>query len=189
MSEIYFSVDIESNGPIPGPYSMLSFGVAAMTPEKGVIATFSRNLVELPGTSGHPDTMAWWGKEENRKAWEACRQNTIEPAVAMKEFVAWVKEVGGKPVCVAYPAGFDFTWLHWYCENFTGGDPFGFSCIDIKSFAMAMLKSDFRLTTKRAFPKRWFPANKHTHVAIDDAIEQGLLFMNMLRENRSNGTR
>jgi hypothetical protein len=25
--DIYFSADIETDGPIPGPYSMLSFGI------------------------------------------------------------------------------------------------------------------------------------------------------------------
>jgi hypothetical protein len=28
MTDIYFSADIEADGPIPGPYSMLSFGLA-----------------------------------------------------------------------------------------------------------------------------------------------------------------
>jgi hypothetical protein len=32
-------------------------------------------------------------------------------------------------------------------------------------------------------PKRWFSKRKHTHVAADDAAEQGELFMNMLLEN------
>ena len=29
--EIYLSVDVEADGPIPGPYSMLSFGIAAFS--------------------------------------------------------------------------------------------------------------------------------------------------------------
>lgn len=32
-------------------------------------------------------------------------------------------------------------------------------------------------------PQRWFDPLPHTHVALDDAIEQGALFCNMLREN------
>jgi len=31
--EIYVSIDIEADGPIPGPYSMLSIGAVAFTPE------------------------------------------------------------------------------------------------------------------------------------------------------------
>jgi hypothetical protein len=32
-------------------------------------------------------------------------------------------------------------------------------------------------------PKRWFPAAPRPHVALDDAREQGLLFINLLKEN------
>ena len=33
MAEIYVSTDVEADGPIPGPHSMLSFGSAVMAPE------------------------------------------------------------------------------------------------------------------------------------------------------------
>ncbi len=49
---------------------------------------------------------------------------------------------------------------------------------------MAMLKKDYRSVTKWSMPKRWFDRPPHTHVALDDAIEQGALFCNMLAENR-----
>ena len=32
-------------------------------------------------------------------------------------------------------------------------------------------------------PRRWFDPLPHTHEALDDAIEQGALFCNMLAEN------
>jgi hypothetical protein len=32
-------------------------------------------------------------------------------------------------------------------------------------------------------PKSWFDDIPHTHTALDDAIEQGALFCNMLMEN------
>ena len=59
------------------------------------------------------------------------------------------------------------------------------SALDIKSFAMAVLKSNYRESTKRNMPKRWFEDLPHTHVALSDAIEQGALFCNMLAESRS----
>lgn len=49
---------------------------------------------------------------------------------------------------------------------------------------MAVLKSAFRETVKRNMLKEWFDSFKHTHVAVDDAIEQGTLFCNMLAMNR-----
>ncbi len=36
---------------------------------------------------------------------------------------------------------------------------------------------------KRNMPKKWFDALPHNHVALDDAIEQGALFCNMLKAN------
>jgi hypothetical protein len=50
---------------------------------------------------------------------------------------------------------------------------------------MAVLKIDYRQSTKRNMPKRWFEDLPHNHIALDDAIEQGALFCNMLRESRS----
>ena len=49
MAEIYVSTDVEADGPIPGPNSMLSFGSAAYAPDKTLIGTFSANLLQLPG--------------------------------------------------------------------------------------------------------------------------------------------
>jgi hypothetical protein len=33
-------------------------------------------------------------------------------------------------------------------------------------------------------PKEWFDPMPHTHIALDDAIEQGAMFCNMLRANQ-----
>lgn len=175
------SVDIESDGPIPGPNSMLSFGAAAFIEGKGLISTFERNLETLPDAAGDPSTMQWWAKPENTAAWTAHRQNTIDPKQAMSEFVQWVRSLPGRPVFVGYPATYDFMFVHWYIVNYGLSDPFGFSALDMKSYAMAKLGTGFRETTKKSMPKAWFKEGRHTHVAIDDAIEQGFLFLEMLR--------
>jgi hypothetical protein len=80
--EIYVSTDVEADGPIPGPHSMLSFGSAAYRADKTLIATFSRNLETLPGASAHPKTAAWWATQP--QAWAACRQDLCEPEQAMR---------------------------------------------------------------------------------------------------------
>lgn len=178
--EIYVSTDIEADGPIPGPHSMLSFASAAYTSDKGLISTFTANLQTLPDAQAHPETQAWWDKIP--EAWEACRQDCKAPAIAMKEYADWLKQLPGKPVFVGYPAAYDFMFIYWYLIKFTGESPFSHSALDIKSFAMAILKTNFRETVKRKMPKRWFDNFPHTHIALDDAIEQGALFCNMLRE-------
>lgn len=181
MTEIYVSTDVETDGPIPGPHSMLSLGSAAYAADKTLLGTFSANLETLPGAEGHPETMAWWG--ENPAAWEACRRDLESPEAAMRRYLEWLRTLPGKPVFVAYPAGFDFLFVYWYLFRFTGERPFSYSALDVKTYAMAVLRTPFRETSKRSMPARWFDPHPHTHVAVDDAIEQGALFCNMLAEN------
>ena len=180
--EIYVSTDVETNGPIPGIYSMLSFGSAAYTADKKLIATFEANLETLPDAAENGDTMRWWATQPD--AWAECRKNLQAPEKVMCDYVAWLKALPGKPVFVGYPAGFDFLFVYWYLIRFTGESPFSFSALDIKTFAMATLTTSFRDTTKKRMPEHWFDDLPHTHKALDDAIEQGALFCNMLADNR-----
>ncbi|HVZ39443.1 MAG TPA: exonuclease [Candidatus Kapabacteria bacterium] len=180
MSEIYVSTDVEVDGPIPGPHSMLSFGSAAFTARKELVSTFTANLEPLPGAAGSPETMAWWAGHP--EAWQACRRDPRDPAVAMAEYAQWLEALPGVPVFVGYPATFDFMFVYWYLIRFVGRSPFSFSAIDIKTMAMVLLGTEYRRSTKRNMPRHWFDKSPHNHVALDDAIEQGMLFCNMLAE-------
>ena len=177
MSEIFFSTDIESDGPIPGIYSMLSFASAAFNEAGEMIGTFSRNLELIPGAIQNADTMEFWSK--NSAAYAATRFDVRDPKEAMTEYVAWIKSFKGTPVFVAYPAGFDFMFVYWYLIAFAHESPFSFSALDMKTYAMAKLDIPYRKAIKKNFPKHWFSDTKHDHIAINDAIEQGELFMNM----------
>ena len=182
MSEIYVSTDVEVDGPIPGPHSMLSFASAAYRADKTLVATFAANLATLPGASMHPDTAAWWQKHP--AAWEAARRDPRDPAEALPAYAVWLDALPGKPVFVGYPAAFDFLFVYWYLIRFAGRSPFGFSALDVKTMAMTLLQRDFRATAKKTMPARWFDPLPHEHVALADAIEQGALFCNMLAESR-----
>lgn len=179
--EIYVSTDVEADGPIPGEYSMLSFGSAAFTLDKKIISVFSANLKTLPGAKEDPETMKWW--ETKKSAWQECRKDVQDPETAIKAYVTWLKALPGKPVFLAYPASFDFMYVYWYLIKFAGESPFSFSALDIKTYAMVMMKKPFHSIRKSTMPKRWFDQCKKSHVALDDALEQGLLFCNMFREN------
>jgi hypothetical protein len=89
------------------------------------------------------------------------------------------------PVGVAYPAGFDFLFVYWYIIRFGLKSPFSFSCLDIKSYAAAVLDIPYRKATKKNMPQKWFKGlPPHTHKATDDAREQGLLFLNIVKHRR-----
>lgn len=166
---------------------MLSLGSAAYQADGTLVGTFGANLLALPGAEGHPRTMEWW--QQHQEAWRAARSGAREPGPVMTEYSAWVRHLPGLPVFVAYPAGYDFTFVYWYLHRFTGESPFSHSALDMKTLAMSLLGLPYREATKRNMPRRWFEPMKHTHVALDDAIEQGALFCNMLRALREGGGR
>ncbi len=55
----------------------------------------------------------------------------------MTETRLWIESIArnAKPVLVAYPLSFDWSWLYWYFVHFTTeGSPFNHSlCFDIKT--------------------------------------------------------
>lgn len=55
--ESYISIDVEADGPIPGDYSMLSFGAVHYDYDGLEKAFFYANLDLLPNAKQHPNTM------------------------------------------------------------------------------------------------------------------------------------
>lgn len=184
QKEIYCSTDIETDGPIPGVYSLLSFATAAYTADGVLVDTFTANLELLPGAEQHPDTVTWWS--ERPDAWAATRTNLETPTAAMARYVAWLETLPGKPVFVAYPVGFDFMFVYWYLIRFHGSSPFGFSALDIKTFAMAKLNRPYRQSSVRNWPSVWvgWGGLELEHVALSDAMAQGASFCRMLNDSQ-----
>ena len=181
--ECYVSIDIEADGPAPGLNSMLSLGAAAFTSDGALAQTFSTNLEPLPEAYEDERAMRWWASQP--AAWEACRAQTQDPEQALGSFHAWVERQAktlGRPVMVAFPASYDAMWVQWYLHRFVGDDPFRWRAIDIKTLAMVAMGVGYCATAKSSLPKHWRPPAKHTHIAVEDAIEQGELFMNIVRE-------
>lgn len=184
--EVYVSTDIETDGPIPGPHSMLSLGSVALDPAGLELGAFSRNLTELEGAAGHPETVAWWA--ERPDAFKATRTNLVSPAQAMADYVAWVENLPGVPVFVGYPASWDFMFVYWYLIQFAKKSPFGHSACDIRSYAMGALGRPFQQTTMKHLPRSLgAPRSTLTHVAEDDARLQGRVFADLLRRRSPRG--
>ena len=182
---LYISVDIEADGPIPGPYSMLSFGAAvagvqdadgftAADPEK---LTFYRELRPI-SEEFVPEALAVSGLDRD---W--LQHEGAEPGVALTEFGDWVREVaaGAQPVMCGYPASYDWTFLYWYLIRFTGASPFGHSgCLDMKTLYATKARLPLRAVAKGTMPRELLSRRRHTHHALDDAIEQAELFANLM---------
>jgi hypothetical protein len=183
---VYISVDVEADGPIPGPFSMLSFGaaVAGFHEAQGFRATdpqaqtFYRELRPI-SEDFVPEALAISGLDRDHLMGEG-----TPPPQAMAEFAHWVEATadGAKPVLVAYPACYDWMFVYWYLIKFHGKSPFGHSgCLDMK--AMYATKADVPIsaTGKRSMPRHLLSSRPHTHHALDDAIEQAELFANLQR--------
>jgi hypothetical protein len=182
---LYISVDIEADGPIPGPYSMISFGAAVAgrqdadgyVPADPEAYTFYREL--RPISEGFvPEALAVSGLDRDRLITEGS-----EPAAAMAEFSTWVREVsaGAQPVMCGYPASYDWTFLYWYLIRFTGASPFGHSgCLDMKTLYATKARLPLRAVAKGTMPRELLSRRRHTHHALDDAIEQAELFGNLM---------
>jgi hypothetical protein len=133
--------------------------------------------------------MAWWAEQEakNPGLWASMTTDQVSPKLAMERFQSHVRRISSElkasPLVVAYPAGYDFTWLYVYLCKFLGQSCVGFSCLDMKTMAMILLQKAYHDSSKVSMPRRWFnPKFKHTHNALDDARGQGFLFFSMFRE-------
>ena len=82
---IYVVCDIEADGPIPGPYSMLSIGAVAVGKSGTCYGEFEINLLPLDNANQHPITMKWF-KNNAPEALEYTKQNRVLPQEAMKKF-------------------------------------------------------------------------------------------------------
>ena len=181
----YISLDIEADGPIPGPYSMLSFGaaVAGTQDADGFTAadpqrqTFYRELRPI-SEEFVPEALAVSGLDRER-----LKSEGAEPAVALGEFSDWVREVsaGAQPVMCGYPASYDWKFLYWYLIRFTGASPFGHSgCLDMKTLYATKAGLPLRAVAKGTMPRQLLSRRRHTHHALDDAIEQAELLANLM---------
>ena len=165
---------------------MLSFGLAAFTLEKRLVGTFTRNLDLLDGADTDERTSKWWAQPEQVEAYKKSREGLVSPRGAMVECKGWLDEMRafGRPIVCGAPSGFDFTFMYYYFQRFIGESPIGFASLDLRSYAAAVMKRQYRHVGKRQYPPEWIDRNlPHTHVALDDAIEQGCILINMMRFN------
>lgn len=184
MREIYVSVDVETDGPIPGVHSMISIGAVAITRDGHQIDTYYRNLLPLIGAKSHAKTMIeFWRRHP--KAWEATQKNRQEADYVSREFYNWltILEQQGKykTVICAYPAGFDFSFLRHYVGRFANPE-WQFSALDMKTLAMAILNGKYHETWKGSMPNHWFVENKFPHHALYDAENQAYTLAQMFKD-------
>ena len=170
--ECLISVDVESSGPIPGDYSMLSLGACLIGhPEEGF-------YIELKPLNDNaiPAALKISGLNMAHLA-----KHGAMPKQAMAKLGAWVKQVAGtrKPVFVGFNAGFDWSFVNWYFTHFGKENPFGFAALDIKSFYMGRTGCTWEETKSSRIPAEFQPSKPGDHNALNDARAQAEMFDKM----------
>jgi hypothetical protein len=170
--ELYVAVDVEADGPIPGPYSMLSLGMAVSGRPDLTFYTELRPISD----DVVPEALAVSGLDRDRLLREA--PTATEAMAAAARWVEGLRALG-RPVFLAAPAVWDGMFVHWYFVRFTGKNPFGGtgSGVDLRSYWMGMTDGAWSGTTnstiKKAVGLKGLP---HTHHAGEDAAELAAVF-------------
>jgi hypothetical protein len=194
--DAYFSADVETDGPIPGPYSLLSVAIVYAgsydgsefrRPER-YDKVFYRELKPISNRF-EAEALAINGLDRDR----LCREGG-DPANVMTEASEWIASMvaDAEPVLVAYPLSFDWSWLYWYFVQFSAkGSPFNYSrCFDIKTAVAVKAGIPISEAGRSKIDPILQARHAHTHNAVDDAIAQAEIFANVFEwEGRVGRTR
>ncbi len=131
MTHTLFSVDVESDGPCPGLYSMVSIGIVRID----TLETFYAKFAPLANASFQPEALAISGTTREQHL------NYPYPAYGMDDLAAWVSSnTSEKAVLVSDNPAFDFPWVNYYCCLFGLKNPFGHSGRRIGDLWSGMVK-------------------------------------------------
>ena len=163
--EVFISVDVETAGPIPGEFSMLSIGACLVFRPEVTFACEIRPINE----NADPDAIKISGL-----SLEKLRKEGLPPDVAMDRFRLWIKDAvgGASPVFVGFNAPFDWSFVNYYFHRFTGGNPFGFTALDIKALYMGAMGCTWSDTRSSRIAENLHPDLRGDHDALHDALYQ-----------------
>lgn len=175
--EVFICVDVETAGPYPARYAMLSIGACLVS---DIAATF---YVELKPDRDEvqAEALAISGLDM-----DVLRETGQEPASAMAAFAQWIASVvpeGARPVFVAFNAPFDWMFIHDYFMRYLGKNPFGHSALDIKAYFMGQQGVDWADTSMPHISRHFLEEVRLTHNALRDAQDQAEIFRKILKLN------
>jgi DNA polymerase III epsilon subunit-like protein len=163
----YIMVDVEADGPIPGNYSMVSFG--AIVVEPSLATTFYAELCPI-SKRWNPAALKVSGfTREQTLAFES-------PQAVMERFEHWVTtRSSGRPSFISDNNGFDWGFINWYFWHFLGRNPFGHSSTNLGSLYKGLVKDCFANF-------KHLRQTAHTHNALDDARGNAEALLHMKQE-------
>lgn len=169
-AETFISVDIETAGPTPNRFAMLSIGACLV--ESDTVNFYVELKPDKPGTTDSAMAIGGFSMSE-------LEANGTAPAAAMAQFDEWIASVvpeGNVPVFVAFNAVFDWMFVDDYFQRYLGRNPFGHSAIDIKSLYMGAAASTWARTSMKYLSPLYLDGSKLSHNALGDATVQAKVF-------------
>ena len=170
----YISVDIETAGPIPARFSMLSLGACLVSaPSNFVYLEFQPESMDYV-----PSALAVSQLSLDKLAAEG-----LPLAEGMLRLAEWLKASvpeGHSPVFVAHNAPFDWSFVDDAFHRTLGHNPFGYAALDIKAYAMGVLHLSWNETSFRYLAQRFLDHTELSHNALEDAQDQALVFRQLL---------
>ena len=174
--EVFVSVDVETAGPSPDEYSLLSIGaVFVHDPAK-------QFYVELQPVSVAYTSEA---REISGLDLEKLGATGLPPKEAMQQFADWVAanvSSGETPVFVAFNAPFDWMFVAFYFNRQLGRNPFGHKALDVKAYYMGQYHTTWARTSFEYVSRRFGGNITLPHNALGDAVVQADIFRAMLAE-------
>lgn len=163
----FVMVDIESDGPIPGDYSMISFG--AIIVEPALNRTFYGRLRPI-SEKWIPEALAVSGHARE----EVLQFQPAEQVMA--EFRDWLAQnAKGQPRFISDNNGFDWQFINWYFHHFLGSNPFGFSSTNLGSLYKGAVKDFFKNF-------KHLRKTRHTHHPVEDAKGNAKAFLEIIQQ-------
>lgn len=167
----WFMVDVETDGPCPGLFSMVSFGAIKVIEPLVEAPTFYGQCRPLEGADYQEEALAVAGhsRDETLTFWP--------PADVMKGFSEWIAEHNdkGRPMFLSDNNGFDWQFINYYFWLTLGHNPFGHSSTNLGSLYKGQVGDMFK-----SF--KHLRQTKHTHHPVDDARGNAEALVHMKNE-------
>lgn len=178
-TQVFICVDVETAGPIPPDYSLLSIGACS------VFEPQSTFYIELQPVN---DQFTLEAAQIHKLSIERLFIEGVAPGAAMERFEVWIAEQsapGKLPVLVAFNAVFDWMFINYYFIHYLGRNPFGHAALDIKALYMGQAVVPWSETSWRFISPQFAEGTALTHHALQDALDQAGLFKKLLAGTHS----
>ncbi len=162
-------VDVETDGPIPGDYSMIAIGAVVVEPS--LDRTFLRYVRPLPDAWFQPEALTVGGFTRD----ETLDEPRFElPGVVIDAFRDWLNDLDiVRPIFIADNNGFDWQFVNWYFHHFRGENPFGFSSQNLGSLYKGLVGD-----SSKSF--KHLRRTEHDHNPLNDAMGNAEALLHMI---------